>query len=123
MAGRSGKAAKSAKVELTPEQRAENAAKFPLGRLNLWMMCASMVMIVLGFVLMLGSGTTQEGGFNPDIFSTRRIVVGPMISFLGFVAMGVSIIYTRRGTPDLDVDAMGDVAEKATDAPKDTDKK
>lgn len=93
-AGRYGKAA--TKEALTPEQRAKNAATFPLSRLNLWMMCASMVMIVLGFVLMLGPGTTQEGGFNPDIFSTRRIVVGPVISFLGFVAMGVSIIYTKR---------------------------
>ncbi len=46
--------------------------------------------IIVGFLLMLGSGSTEE--FNPDIFSARRIVVGPTLAFLGFVAMGVSII-------------------------------
>ncbi len=47
-------------------------------------------LIVLGFLLMLGGSSTEE--FNPDIFSGRRIVVGPTMAFLGFVAMGVSII-------------------------------
>ncbi len=83
------------KVELTPAQRAMNAATFPLSRLNLWLMVASVVVIVLGFVLMLGPGTT-EAEFNPDIFSTRRIVVGPLIAFLGFVAMAFAIIYNNR---------------------------
>ena len=48
-------------------------------------------MIVLGFLLMLGGSSTAEA-FNPDIFSTRRIVVGPIIAFLGFVLMAVAII-------------------------------
>ncbi len=80
---------------------AENAATFPLSPLNMWMMVGSVGLIVLGFLLMLGSGTTQEA-FNPDIFSMRRIVVGPLISFIGFVAMAFAIIYNKRnasGTP------------------------
>ncbi|MBP3589475.1 MAG: DUF3098 domain-containing protein, partial [Muribaculaceae bacterium] len=52
-------------------------------------------MIVLGFILMLG-GSTTEAEFNPDIFSTRRIVVGPAIAFLGFVAMAIAIIIKPR---------------------------
>jgi hypothetical protein len=51
-------------------------------------------MIVLGFVLMLGSGSTEE--FNPDIFSARRVVVGPTIAFLGFVAMAIAIIIRKK---------------------------
>lgn len=85
----------TANAPLTPEQKAQNEASFPLSRLNLWMMVGAMVMIVLGFALMLGGGTSEEA-FNPDIFSTRRIVVGPMISFLGFVAMAFAIIYNNR---------------------------
>ncbi|MDE6756023.1 MAG: DUF3098 domain-containing protein, partial [Muribaculaceae bacterium] len=50
---------------------------------------------VLGFLLMLGGGTTTEV-FNPVIFSTRRIVIGPTLSFLGFVFMGVAIILKPR---------------------------
>ena len=39
---------------------------------------------------MLGGSSTDE--FNPDIFSVRRIVVGPTIAFIGFVSMAVAII-------------------------------
>lgn len=47
---------------------------------------------------MLGPGSSVEGGFNPDIFSTRRIAVGPTITFLGFLLMAFAIFYTpRRG--------------------------
>lgn len=41
---------------------------------------------------MIGGGSTVEGGFNPDIFSTRRIVVGPLLAFLGFLLMAFAIL-------------------------------
>lgn len=72
----------------------EAPAEFPLGRSNFMMMAISAGIIVLGFLLMLGGGSTDE--FNPDIFSTRRIVVGPTIAFIGFVAMGIAIIRKPR---------------------------
>lgn len=62
----------------------------PLGRNNFILMAVSGALIVIGFLLMLGSGSTPEE-FNPDIFSTRRIVVGPTICFLGFVFMAVAV--------------------------------
>ena len=40
---------------------------------------------------MTGPGST-EGYFEPDIFSTRRIVVAPMISLFGFVFMIYGIL-------------------------------
>ena len=40
---------------------------------------------------MAGGGSTIEEGFNPDIFSFRRIVVGPFIAFLGFLLMAFAI--------------------------------
>ena len=63
----------------------------PLQRGNFIGMAIAGAMIVLGFLLMLGGSSTAEA-FNPDIFSTRRIVVGPIIAFLGFVLMAVAII-------------------------------
>ncbi len=75
----------------------ESASQFPLGKRNFILMGASALMIVLGFLLMLG-GSSTEAQFNPDIFSARRIVVGPTIAFLGFIALGVSIVL-RPGRP------------------------
>ena len=65
---------------------------FPLTRTNFILMAIAGLMIVLGFLLMLGSGDTREA-FNPDIFSTRRIVIGPAICFLGYLFMGVAIMW------------------------------
>lgn len=66
----------------------------PFTRLNFILMGVCVVMIVVGFLLMSGGGSSIEGGFNPDIFSTRRIVVGPTIAFLGFLLMAFAIIYS-----------------------------
>ena len=64
------------------------------GRSNYIAMAGCLALIVIGFILMAGQGSSVEGGFNPDIFSTRRIVVGPAIAFLGFLLMAFAIIYT-----------------------------
>lgn len=69
----------------------ETAAQFPLGRNNFIWMGVSVALIIIGFLLMLGGSSTTEA-FNPDIFSARRIIVGPTIAFIGFIALGISII-------------------------------
>jgi hypothetical protein len=55
----------------------------------------SLVIVVIGFALMVGdpSGATE---YNPDIFSFRRITIGPMIALFGFVAMIVAILFKPR---------------------------
>ncbi|MBO4943476.1 MAG: DUF3098 domain-containing protein [Muribaculaceae bacterium] len=63
----------------------------PLERGNFIAMAIAGALIVLGFILMLGGSSTVEQ-FNPDIFSVRRIVIGPAIAFIGFLAMGAAII-------------------------------
>ncbi len=73
----------------------ESESKMPLGRTNFILMAVAGVMIVLGFCLMLG-GATESDAFNPDIFSTRRIVVGPTIAFIGFLFMGFAIMYNSK---------------------------
>ena len=46
------------------------AANLPLVKVNFIMMAIAGALIVLGFLLMLGSDSGDT--FNPDIFSTRR---------------------------------------------------
>lgn len=69
----------------------ENLRDLPGLRNNFIIMGAAGIMIVLGFLLMVGGGA-KDNGFNPEIFSTTRIVIGPLIAFLGFVLMGIGII-------------------------------
>lgn len=69
----------------------ETEAQKPLARNNFIVMIIAGVMIVGGFLLMLGKSSTI-GHFEEDIFSTRRLVVGPAIAFLGFIVMGAGLI-------------------------------
>ena len=62
------------------------------GRNNYIAMACCLALIVIGFILMSGSGSSVEQGFNPDIFSTRRIVIGPAVTFLGFLLMAFAIL-------------------------------
>lgn len=64
----------------------------PFSPLNFWMMGACLVLILLGYLFMSGGGSTEPEGFNPEIFSTRRIIVGPLLSFLGFLLMAFAIV-------------------------------
>ena len=69
--------------------------KFNLPKLNAMLIAISLVIVIVGFALMVGepSGTIE---FNPDIFSFRRITVGPMVALFGFVMMIVAILYKPR---------------------------
>ena len=53
----------------------------------------AVVIIVIGFVLMTGPATTFENGFEPDIFSARRIKIAPVVCLIGFVLMIVGVLY------------------------------
>ncbi|MBE6304374.1 MAG: DUF3098 domain-containing protein [Bacteroidales bacterium] len=88
MATKQSYTTKPQKQELIKEER----GNYPLTRINFIMMAIAGAAIVVGFLLMLGPKTTAAG-FEPDIFSTRRIVIGPALSFLGFAFMGFAIIY------------------------------
>ncbi len=69
--------------------------KYNIPKLNAILIAISLLIVVLGFVLMAGepSGATE---FNPDIFSLRRITIGPMIALFGFIMMIVSILFKNR---------------------------
>ena len=68
--------------------------KQTLPKLNLILIAVSFAIIVIGFALMAGAPSGET--YNPDIFSVRRITVGPMISLAGFVLMLVAILYRGK---------------------------
>lgn len=49
------------------------------------------MLIIIGYLLMSGDGTTEQA-FNPDVFSTRRIVVAPMLCLAGYLLIVVGIL-------------------------------
>lgn len=86
-------------VSSSTPQEGRSYVNLPLKRINFILMAVAGAVIVLGFLLMTGSPSTSTE-FNPDIFSTRRIVIGPTIAFLGFIFMGVAIMWPFKKTDE-----------------------
>ncbi len=45
---------------------------------------------------MSGGGSDDPQKFNEAIFSTRRIVIAPIVAMTGFILMGVGIMYKPK---------------------------
>ena len=61
------------------------------------------VLIILGYLLMIGGGSEDPNVFNPAIFDTQRITIAPMVCLLGFVVIIVAIMWrpkTKDGTAE-----------------------
>lgn len=68
--------------------------KHTLPALNLILIAVSVLIIIVGFALMAGEPSGVV--YNPDIFSFRRITVGPMVSLFGFVFMLFAILFRAK---------------------------
>ncbi len=68
---------------------------FAFGKENFILIAGAVVLIIIGFMLMSGGGSGDES-FNPEIFSTRRIVVAPLVTVLGFVGVIVGILRNSK---------------------------
>lgn len=64
---------------------------FAFDRVNFILLAAGMIVVIIGFLLMSGPGST-ETVFNPDVFSARRIKVAPLVSLVGFLFMVYAIV-------------------------------
>ncbi|NLZ95200.1 MAG: DUF3098 domain-containing protein [Bacteroidales bacterium] len=69
---------------------------FAMSKVNFIIIGVSVLIIIIGFLLMTGPATTAEGGFEPDIFSPRRIKVAPLVCFIGFLLMIVGILFPDK---------------------------
>ena len=68
---------------------------FAFGRMNFILLAVGMLVVIIGFILMGGSSST-ETAYNPDIFSARRIKVAPIVCLLGFVSMVYAVVYKSK---------------------------
>lgn len=64
---------------------------FAFDKVNFILLAVGMMIVIIGFLLMSGGGST-ETAYNPDIFSVRRIKVAPVVCFIGFVSMIYGIV-------------------------------
>ena len=64
---------------------------FAFDKMNFILLAVGMAVVIIGFILMSGSGSS-ETVFNPDIFSVRRIKVAPVVCLAGFLFIIYAIL-------------------------------
>ena len=64
---------------------------FAFDKVNFILLAVSMIVVIVGFLLMIGPNTSAEA-FEPDIFSVRRIKVAPVVCLAGFVMMIYAVV-------------------------------
>ena len=64
---------------------------FAFDKANFILLAVGMAVVIVGFLLMAGSASTDTA-YEPDIFSARRIKVAPVVCLLGFVSMIYAVI-------------------------------
>jgi hypothetical protein len=68
---------------------------FAFGRMNFILLAVSMLVVIIGFILMGGDGSTDTA-YTPDIFSVRRTKVAPIVCLIGFVSMIYAVVYKPK---------------------------
>lgn len=64
---------------------------FAFDKTNFILLAIGMLIVVVGFILMSGGGST-ESAYDPEIFNVMRIKVAPVVCFVGFVSMIYAIV-------------------------------
>ncbi len=72
---------------------------FALGRENYKLLAIGFVIIVVGFLLMLGGKSKDPNVFSDEIFSFRRITLAPLLVLAGFI-FEIWAIMKRPGNSD-----------------------
>ncbi len=60
-------------------------------KFNFILLAIGMAIVIIGFLLMSGAGSSDTT-FDADIFSTTRIKVAPVVTFVGFISIIYAII-------------------------------
>ena len=70
-------------------------SKFAFEKINYILLLIGVAVIVIGFLLMIGPGSTMDH-FEPDIFSFRRIKLAPTVCFFGFIFVIYAIMHKGK---------------------------
>ena len=74
--------------------------KMPVSGKGLRLLLMGLVVMVAGFILMIGGGTVEPDKFNWAMFDFRRLVAAPLVIICGIVIEIVAIM--RRPKPGKD---------------------
>lgn len=74
-----------------------NKLSFPFSKANIVIIAAGLIVLLTGYLLLSGGGSDDPNVFNADeLFSARRITVAPIVIILGYIVVGVGIMFRPK---------------------------
>lgn len=71
----------------------KNEIHFAFGKFNYILLISGVALVVIGFLLMMGGGSTDPNQFfEEELFSFRRITLAPAFVILGYVVVLFAIL-------------------------------
>ena len=74
----------------------EEKTEFAFSRKNYMFMGIGIVLLIIGFALLAGGGSTDPNVFNPEIFNAQRLIVSPLFMLAGFLIEIYAIMYRKK---------------------------
>ena len=71
--------------------------RFSMPERSVLLIGIGLMVMVLGFILMLGGGSSDPNVFNPAMFSFRRITLAPIVICIGIGVIIWGIMRKPRG--------------------------
>lgn len=88
--------AKDTKTKAKNTEAADSQKVLPFGKMNYILVIVGIVIIALGFILMVGGGSTNPDVFNMEMFNFRRLTLAPILVLAGFVVEIVAIFWKGK---------------------------
>ncbi len=87
---------KQQQVQNKAPQKIVDKSAFLFTKENYYIMITGLVLILIGFILMIGGGSDDPKVFNEAIFNTQRLTVSPLILLIGYALQIVAIFYRKK---------------------------
>jgi len=75
---------KATATKATAPREKINESAFAFGKENFILLFISIGLLFIGYMLMSGGKAESPEVFNPDVFSSRRITIAPLVVMAGY---------------------------------------
>lgn len=78
------------------QEETNSKFNFVFGRNNYILMIVGVVVMLIGYLCLIGGGSDNPNEFNDAIFSARRMVVAPLLIIAGLIIEIFSIMIKNK---------------------------
>jgi len=76
----------------------ESNIRFAFNRSNYKLLILGLIVLILGFVLMIGGGSDDPEVFDEALFGFRRLTLAPILIIAGYIIEIFAIMYRPKET-------------------------